>query len=482
MKISCAGAVAILVGHSSAFKFNPSLIDVPRTRKGNSAAVAPNSIRSPNLNVKRRTGIRMSRSENDEDSSQRSRNEEEKVVTSRRAALRQCSSIFAATFASALNLKEANASEFAETPVPGVIVEQPPIEGSGPQFYDQNVIVPPRPKLVTEGAPSESDPISPESAVAIVRVETPESSTNLPEPPVSATMAFNPPPTVAPQAELTLENSQVVQIPVANSAASVAPKAQSKSNSGSGGPMAIVEVGGVTAVLSALFSAVSGRVQGNTDELSPKCKVVMIENEPYGLDTGRRWFNGVDVTINDPVPASDVREYCEAGVVNDVCSQTITGFLGDISTKGSQDGGAPSAEQQETANVVLSYLNSLNGDSPHNSETATAFSSYLNVLSNGEVNAPASPELVAGYLDSVSKDGVERLSTVENRINRLESSVNQLPEEISGRITQWQEQQDKRLANELTKIESFLVNANKSEYPSSTPVNGEDYQSRVPFS
>ena len=92
------------------------------------------------------------------------------------------------------------------------------------------------------------------------------------------------------------------------------------------------------------------------------------------------------------------------------------------------------------------------------------------------------PELVACYLNSVSNNSVERSSAVENRIDRLESSVNQLPEEISGRIVQWQEQQDGQLTNKLTKIKSFLLNANKSGHPSSTPVNGENYHTRVHFS
>jgi len=419
-----------------------------------------------------------------------SRDDCEQAVTSRRAVLRQCSSIFSAVaLASAWDRRDALASEFSDSSVLGEVVErQPPVQNTAPQFYDESVITPPKPlEARGRGEAPESNPAQPESSVSVAQQGAPESGSALPEPSASATaLASNLPP---PTAEVTLENSQVVQVPVANPAQSdqaspeVTPSPTLTSpnveNDDDGNPLFIAEVTAVAAVLGATLVAVSGEVEGNTDDFSPKCKIVMIENEPYGLDTGRRWYNGVDITINDPIPASDIREYCEAGKVNDDCTQTITGFLGEVSTTGSS-GKGPTTGQQEAAMAVLSYLDSLNHvGGPTSSKTAEAFSSYLNVLSNGEVDAPASPKLVAEYLDSIGSEGVRRLSTIEDRVNELESSVDRLPEEISGRLVQWQEEQDERLTREFDKIQSFLMNANKEENELSPPVNGEGYPSKL---
>merc|ERR1712216_200752 len=88
--------------------------------------------------------------------------------------------------------------------------------------------------------------------------------------------------------------------------------------------------------------AITGRVRENTDPLTAKAKVVMVTNEPYGLDTGRRFYKGVDITGNEPIPASDVREYCEPGKVNEDCTETIAGFLGEVQSNSQQPEGAPS--------------------------------------------------------------------------------------------------------------------------------------------
>mmetsp|Transcript_15702 Transcript_15702/g.33182 ORF Transcript_15702/g.33182 Transcript_15702/m.33182 type:complete len:529 (+) Transcript_15702:99-1685(+) len=528
MKLFGASIAAIVVGRSSAFQFNSLLVDVPRSRRADSAAPTPTTfILSQNLNTSRRTGTHMSQSYNEpHESPQMPKGDAKRnLLTSRRAALRQCSSIFSATVCASLwNRREANASEFSETPVPSDVFEPPRITSTAPQFYDESVITPPRPQVVMRENVAGSVPISPESSVAVVREapqsdpitptssvaavreeapelnsntqatsmalvreKSPESNPITSESSVSATTASIPTP--PPPAQVILENSEVVQIPVANPAtkstetSSTVTPSPTPAKSGNNG-MYILEVGAVGTILAATVSAVTGKVEGNTDPVSPKCKVVMIENEPYGLDIGRRWYKGVDVTINDPVPASDIREYCDAGKVNNDCTATITGFLGDVSSNGSS-GQGPSPGQQDTASEVLSYLGSLkDGGHNVNSETAMAFSSYLNILSKGEVDAPASPQLVSDYLNSISRDGIERLNTIENRMDDLESSVNQLPDAISGRLEQWQGEQDERLSNELSKIESFLVTANKSEYPSSAPVNGvngDAYQSRLPL-
>eukprot|EP00581_Thalassiosira_minuscula_P016961 CAMPEP_0183712918 /NCGR_PEP_ID=MMETSP0737-20130205/7957_1 /TAXON_ID=385413 /ORGANISM="Thalassiosira miniscula, Strain CCMP1093" /LENGTH=459 /DNA_ID=CAMNT_0025941653 /DNA_START=278 /DNA_END=1657 /DNA_ORIENTATION=+ len=392
--------------------------------------------------------------------SQRSLDGRGQVDNSRRAALRQCSSIFATAFASVWTQQEARASEFSESPDKDYIIQlESKPQPTTPQFGDETVITPIRPRSIQE-----------ESSLP---------NSIQPEPSASATVASNPSPT---SAEVTLENSQTVtiptkQVPVSNPAqASSSTSANASPKESGGGTVFIGEVAALGGSLGALYYALTGKVEPNTDELSPKAKVVMIENEPYGLANGRRWYKGVDITINDPIPASDVRQYCEAGTVNNDCTETITGFLGDVSANSAKGDEGPSMEQQETATVVLSYLDSLKaspasavatGDG--NSETSVAFTTYLNGLSYGEINAPSSPQAVANYLDAISG---ERISTLENRVNALESSVDQLPDEISGRVAQLQDKQDERLAQEFTKIESYLMNNSMSSNGDSSQVNG----------
>jgi hypothetical protein len=347
---------------------------------------------------------------------------------------------------------------------------------ASPQFADEKVITPIRPQASDAQQAPESIPTPPETSPSSVMASTSSS----------------------PVAQVTLENSQVVtiptkQIPVANPTESgkdppsltsqtVEPKLNDDKSAGKGTSF-VAEAGATAVVLGGATLAVSGRVEPNTDDLSPKAKVVMITNEPYGLDTGRRFYNGVDITINDPIPASDVRKYCDAGKVNNDCTDTITGFLGEVST--SNNGMEPSAEQQETATAVLSYLDSLSGLSvgggDASSETVVAFSSYLNGLSTGEIDAPTSPQSVASYLGSLD-DSSRRLSTIESKVDALESSVDRLPDQVSDRLLQWQENQEERLAKEFLKIEEYLVNGNGGNQDSALAVNGEDIELRVPFS
>lgn len=286
--------------------------------------------------------------------------------------------------------------------------------------------------------------------------------------------------------EVTLENSQVVAIPTAKETPAVwsaeiynqnskpspvikseqdiiglsSEEAKRKKNS------LPVELAMTAGFFGSTLVAITGRVRENTDPLTAKAKVVMVQNEPYGMDVGRRFYKGVDVTINEPIPASDVREYCEPGKVNEDCAETIAGFLGEVQSNSQQPESAPSMTQQETANAVLSYLDSLsssraaynpiqyNNLDNSQSKRAMAFSNYLNVLSNGEVNAPASPQLVADYLAS--------LSGVQDRMNALEETVNKMPVEITGRLESWQEAQDAKLAKEINKIDEFLIKNDKN--------------------
>lgn len=191
------------------------------------------------------------------------------------------------------------------------------------------------------------------------------------------------------------------------------------------------------------------------------------------MDTGRRYWKGVDVTINDPVPPADIREVCDAGVVTNECAESITGFLGEVGSE--QRGAEVSEEQVEKATAVASYLDSLsskgiNGNTPVgqgvSTNTATAFYSYLNEIAAGNLPAPSSAASVASYLDSLdlkgsdSLDGYQRalrLNAIETKMNQLEEKVDMLPSEIGDKMQDWQQRQDVRLTEEIRKIGAFLV-------------------------
>jgi hypothetical protein len=167
---------------------------------------------------------------------------------------------------------------------------------------------------------------------------------------------------------------------------------------------------------------------------TPKIKVVMVNNEPYGLDRGRRYYNGVYV----------VREHCDALApkASSECVNSIADYLEEVSSTG---GGGE--ESQETASAIISYLDSLSsGGSALNYQnqtpqqaTGVAFSSYLQQLSAGSIPAPSSAESVAVYLDSLAAKDRERVSRLEARVHELETSI------------------EDKIAHELNKIATFLV-------------------------
>jgi hypothetical protein len=225
-----------------------------------------------------------------------------------------------------------------------------------------------------------------------------------------------------------------------------------------------------------MLYVISGRSYPKNDDYSAaKARVVMIEAEPYGLAVGRRYYDGVNIRVNDPIPASDrVRSSCERGVIDDGCAAAITDFLGEVREM-SDTGVGPSEDQRETANVVLTYLDSLSssssssssiapssssrrspgrgvgkgGSPPSDAPVSVAFASYLDGLSRGEIDAPASPRLVAEYLTS--------LNDVQGRMVALESSVGRLPDEISSRLEHLQRERDEQLAMEFVKIQEILI-------------------------
>ena len=519
MKIYTASAIAILAGRSEAFNCNSRRIDAASTSRRSPLTTSYIHRNAADLARRRSTSRSLhARRPNDAD-----RADDEPVAdSSRRAALRQCFSaaLFASSSAGVWNSRpqEANAAGFAESIDeqyyygPDSSTPSPAQDSAGsPQLSDSNVITPPSSSQVVQetastdamatSVPDSSSPRVP-SATATV------TSTKPTAPAVKAKPAdfdgneagaigssdegtqpkFKPKPTTQ---QVTLENSEVVTIPTKQVPVSSFSSTSAAVKSTVSPASPATPIGGIADLvltglsLGAAAFAVAGRIEPNTDGLSAKAKVVMIQPEPYGLDKGRKYFNGVDITINDPIPAIDIQEFCDAGIVNNDCTQTITGFLGEVQSN-SQSGTEPSVSQQETAAAVLSYLNSLagGGTSPSSkwsyasssmatdatSERSQAFSSYLNGISSGEINAPSSAQEVANYLNSVNGECTKRLNAIEDRVNTLESSVSDLPDKIADRVQSVQMGQEERLAREFVKIEEYLVNA---AYRDNCGINGE---------
>lgn len=175
----------------------------------------------------------------------------------------------------------------------------------------------------------------------------------------------------------------------------------------------------------------------------PKVKIVMVENKPYGLDVGRRYYNGVNI----------VREYCDATApkASNECVNGIAGYLENVSTTGGTN-----AESQETASAIISYLDGLSSGGQQTKSqpqaTGAAFSSYLQSLSEGSIRAPTSAESVAVYLDSLTtKDDFVKL---QSRVDAIESSM------------------EDKVTKELDKIAAFLVEQNSVDRNAYSRIQG----------
>jgi hypothetical protein len=355
----------------------------------------------------------------------------ELVSSSRRAVLQHCASIFATTaFAWIEGRNAANASEFSsgfddppqrlilssndnDLPHPNeaaILPINPPVEQ--PQVQPQTASTQKQDLARESSPPEEMQQYASESVPRDLQQNTAQeqiiSSAIMPASTTSVT-------------QVTLENSQVVtiptkQVPIAfptqsSKAVSVAVPPVIKSANANPSPKQpnsgialAVELSITTAVLGAVVKTVYGQMTSNTDDLTARAKVVLVENEPYGLSKGRRYYNGIDITRNEAIPASDVLKYCDAGKINNDCAELITDFLGEVQSNSRRGLDSPSMRQKETATAVLSYLDTLSSSREASSNTAAAFSSYLNGLSNGDIDAPASPEFVADYLESLNGD------------------------------------------------------------------------------
>lgn len=53
-------------------------------------------------------------------------------------------------------------------------------------------------------------------------------------------------------------------------------------------------------------------------------------------------------------------------------------------------------------------------------------------------------------------EALERESSIEGRLSKLETSISSLPDDIASRIISWQNSQDKKMGEELEKIKKML--------------------------
>lgn len=184
------------------------------------------------------------------------------------------------------------------------------------------------------------------------------------------------------------------------------------------------------------------------------------------------------------IEVQKIEEYCEPTKVNSECSESISSYLSNLSEQQVEEG-----TQKAAAKQIISYLDSLSHSSAArqtsfegtvptqadiamkkgamkkgSSQTSAAFSSYLDALSTGSVKEPPSAQAVAGYLEVLSTEAKKstsrvdsRIVEVEDRLNRLESSVASLPDNIASRLIEWQSRQDQRVNDEIEKIKRYLM-------------------------
>ena len=196
------------------------------------------------------------------------------------------------------------------------------------------------------------------------------------------------------------------------------------------------------------------------------------------LDNIERMVNK-STTASAAINVEKIEQYCEPKKVNPECSESISNYLGNLSEQLVEKD-----TQKAAATRIISYLDSLSsapeqkpafsGPAPAKSqivkapsETSAAFSSYLDALSNGDVPDPPSAQAVAGYLDVLSAEAAtasassqrlgNRINEVENRLNRLETSVASLPDNIASRLIEWQMRQDQKVNDEIEKIKLYLM-------------------------
>ena len=164
----------------------------------------------------------------------------------------------------------------------------------------------------------------------------------------------------------------------------------------------------------------------------------------------------------------NIEDYCEPGRVNNECSESVKDYLDSLASTGA-------VATDEEAKVIVKYLDSLSSNvTPIGSRgtRGTAFTNYLDALSTGYVAPPSSAAAVKTYLDVLNSESSEpdnndtgegnesmeqKARELEERLSRLESSIDGLPNDISSKLIAAMASQDKKIQDEMNKISALLV-------------------------
>lgn len=152
----------------------------------------------------------------------------------------------------------------------------------------------------------------------------------------------------------------------------------------------------------------------------------------------------------------NIEDYCEPGKVDEECAESVKDYLDNIAETGK-------VASDDEAKTIVNYLDSLSSNitPPNGSTTGRAFTTYLDALSQGSIASPSSAKAVQTYLNVLSTDqdstSTHRVEEVEDRLSRLEGSLNNMPEEIATRLDDWQIQQDEKMKKDMEKILSLLA-------------------------
>jgi hypothetical protein len=183
-------------------------------------------------------------------------------------------------------------------------------------------------------------------------------------------------------------------------------------------------------------------------------------------DADKPWYQpptpyGLINKSNNPF-LKDIQQYCEPGKVSDPCTESIKGYLNDLSNTGEAASG-------EAAGTIVSYLDSLGGKttpagvsaapsarvvkealltppSPSEAEVVKEYLDALNIakrpVSTGMVmEAPPKSKSTAGGEYRVYE---ERLTSIETRVDSLEKRVDGLPDEVFQRMEEWRLAQENK--------------------------------------
>jgi hypothetical protein len=159
----------------------------------------------------------------------------------------------------------------------------------------------------------------------------------------------------------------------------------------------------------------------------------------------------------------DIQQYCEPGKVSSDCTESIKGYLNNLSATGEAASG-------EAAGTIVGYLDSLGGKTPAGASAAPSTQIVKQALATGSSPPPASAEKVKDYLDAlnIGKKPVatgmvmnappskprpgsnpfeaydDRLTNIETRVDSLEKKVDGIADEVFDRMESWRTGQENR--------------------------------------